>query len=328
LILRNENEKRILVITHIDLDGFGCALLFKYFEYPFTNMIMSDYSEYEGRHNTFDYSMLSFYDEIIYADFSPDQKSMKIIEENNIKCIILDHHIGQEDEFINWDYINKEYYFDDNKCGAEITFQWLKNKTSPRRYPKHLIELLNYIYHADLWLKDTEEFVIGRDINTVVFKQANYACDGLAKHEKYINVMINKIKNFPDHFYFSPTEKNIIKKNKEEIKKVFIKACSEIMARKDGKGYWFGIVKMSSKISDVASMLLEKYYRFDYIIIINDYRPEKLNISLRSREGFNLLQLKNAAGHEMAAGMNNIDNKFIEDLWSEKIYCLEYEDES
>lgn len=325
MIFKEEDEIRTLIITHIDLDGFGCVMLFNYFNYTYHNMLMSDYSEYEDRQNDFNYQLLSYYDKIIYADFSPDQKSMNIIEENNIECIILDHHEARLEELNKWDYNKKTYIFDNEKCGTKIVFEWLKNQYR-QRYPKHLLEVIKYINAYDLWHEeeDKENFAMGKSLNSLIFKHANYAVQGLSKHIKYLKVMVDKIKYSPQEFYLTNSEVKLLKDDAKLEDELFLKACRKITYREDKKGNKFGILTLQKKISPVASRLLKKFHKLNYLVVINDRRKKELKVSLRSK-GFNLFQLKNAKGHREAAGLSDVDNKFIEDLLSGKVYCLEYD---
>ena len=78
--------------------------------------------------------------------------------------------------------------------------------------------------------------------------------------------------------------------------------------------------------------MLEKYKKVDYCVVINDYDKENPKISLRSRDGFDLLQLNYAKGHEQACGISDTEiapktmKEFTEDLKNKKLYELGYKE--
>jgi hypothetical protein len=138
--------------------------------------------------------------------------------------------------------------------------------------------------------------------------------------------MFWKFNNTPDKtFEFTTFERSkiaISQKKEDELFLKYINGKEPIITRKDKEGRYFSIIKLNTKVSSIASRLLDKFHKLSYIIIINDYDKEKTKVSIRSKS-VNLLEYQGTAGHEHACGITEISDDWIEDLWRGKIYCLE-----
>lgn len=316
-----------LLITHSDLDAVGCVVVFKYYNQEFDKIISMNYNEYENE--IFKYDNLKKYDEIIYADFSPDIKSLEVIIENKIKTTIFDHHESFYNDIWNSDAKYKDcefitYWYDKNKCGTKIVY----DKLSGKRKPKALNTLVTLVDTYDLWKSDDDLFPWAQDVNRLMWKYANYAVQGYGKILKPIIEFLKKVEGFHD-FFFTKNEQDMINDVKKKEKKVYFNACRKLLIRTDSKGHKFGITKCDSKISITLFNILKTRKDLDYIIGINTFlenRTGELKLSIRSLDNFNCLRLKYAKGHEKASGSENNDVDFINDLWKGKIYELGYRD--
>ena len=145
--------------------------------------------------------------------------------------------------------------------------------------------------------------------------------------------MLWKMQN-ADHFFFNSLEQSKINADISKENQLFEglvnNASKEISTRKDEKGLYFVVFHCNSKISAICNRLLTKYKKLTYVICINNYDKENPKISLRSREGFNLLSLTFCKGHENACGVSEDDvgsmKEFVKKLENKEIYDLGYKE--
>ncbi len=96
-----------------------------------------------------------------------------------------------------------------------------------------------------------------------------------------------------------------------------MKGKNQIKTRRDSLGNYFSVIKLKTKVSALASRILDKWSRLSYVIIINEYFPSEPKISIRSRKGFNLLEkFESVAGHQEACGLKEVDKQWIDTFWS------------
>lgn len=324
---------KTLFVHHIDMDGILPYILNQYFNIKYDKSVCTNYNE------DLEHEYLRNYENVIYVDFSPNEIARKIIQENNIKCLVVDHHEGVREEiekFCN-EYNNCEYIFDNEKCGTKLYYEWLKEQGYKGNNVSDYIVELTDTY--DLYKKDNPLFKIADECNRLLYSTCAWyvlkadPTNRIEAYKFFINNMLWKMEN-ADKFFFNKIEQekinNDIKKENDIFNELIHNAKTEISTRKDSKGNYFAIFKCNSKISAIASKMLEKYKSLIYCIIINEYDKECPKISLRCKDNFNLLDLNYTAGHELACGIdaNQIEDmkKFVEDLKNKKIYELGYRD--
>jgi oligoribonuclease NrnB/cAMP/cGMP phosphodiesterase (DHH superfamily) len=107
--------KKIL-ITHTDLDGTGCAIVFKK-KYPDISIEFRNYDTINTRAEEL-YNEKEEYDKIFFADIVPTDKEIgsKII--NDDKFVLIDHHITQ-------DYLIGKRTYNIDFCGAYLSAIYL-----------------------------------------------------------------------------------------------------------------------------------------------------------------------------------------------------------
>lgn len=319
----------ILISSHSDLDALGCYILYNILRQESEDTIdfwMNNYGDYED--NVYEYDQLKSYDKIIYADFSPDEKCRAIIQENNIPCIVCDHHIAVEEDLKAWDYDKKEYYFDNEKCGTKIFYEYLiKNYNLYNN--KVLEEFIELVDTYDLWKKDSELWIKASDLNRLLYKTMVFYKEGISKYTTFVSLIMNKIL-YEDSFEFNKIEQQKIiddKKREDTIFNDIIKnPAKTIKTRKDSKGRHFCVIKCNTKVSMICNRLLDKYSKLDYVFAINTFNKDRLSISVRSKPHINLMELEGIKGHEQAAGLLNVDQELIDNLWSGKVYSFKYKE--
>ncbi len=321
-------DKKVLFVTHVDLDGYSPLVLNRYYNLDYYKEVATDYSICED----VEYLKDDEVERVVYVDFSPDESARNIIIERQLPCIIIDHHIVQEEVLKQYekDYDFITYVFDNEKSGTLIYYNYL---TETMDYPKNDVatEFCNLVSTYDLYNKKSEDWEKASNLNRLLWQTYNYRSKDLSNIEKaefFLNGQLWKLQNSKNFFFnkFEETSiKKVIKKENEVFNEI-ITGKNKIKTRVDSKGNYFSILKLSKKISITCSRLLEKYKKLSYIICINTFEKDNLKISIRSKEGFNLLEhFIHAKGHENACGVSSeiLDNQLCEDLWSGKIKNLD-----
>lgn len=316
--VKNKSGKKLL-ISHTDLDGFGCIFVFKYFNKlkDFDEIILLNYNEWEPY-----YEAIKEFDEVYITDFSPDVKALEILIENKIPTVIIDHHkSAYEDlkdiklpEFI-------KYIYDDTKSGTKLTYEYVANKY-PRRVPSIFKEIVELINTYDLFLdEDIENFKKGQDFNRYFWKKIVYYKDGYERYANFIRLLLEKIKRF-NKFEYTRMELAELKGVRATEATLTKQALKKLLIRNDNEGNKFGLVKLKKKVSIIAYNILKKRTDVEYLLIINEYNPE-LKMSVRSRkDGISILTFENVKGHPTAGGLKEYDNAYIEKFWKTRDMCL------
>ena len=327
--LKELNLDKTLKISHVDFDGISPVILDKFFNIQYSNTICTNY----GEDLELESLKSGIYETVIYTDFTPSEICQKEIINNNINCLIIDHHIASKEEMENFcqNYSKVEYIFDNEKCGTKLYYEWLKEQGyKGNEVSDYIVELTNTY---DLYKQDDELWNIAEQCNRLLYATAmwGYKTDRLKMYEFFINNMLWKMQN-ADNFFFNNLENTKImadlKKENEIFENLVKNASSEISTRKDSKGNYFAVFNCNSKISAVANRLLKKYSKLSYCIIINEYDKENPKISLRSKNDFDLLNLNYAQGHSNASGISSEEVADIKDfckkLKNKEIYELGY----
>ena len=324
---------KTLFVEHVDFDGLIPFVLNKFFNINYDKSICTNYNE------DLEHEHLPNYETVVYVDFTPNENARKIIKENNIYCMILDHHIGTKEEIENFckEYDKCEYIFDNDRCGTKIYYEWLKEQGyKGNDVSDEIVELTNTY---DLYKKERSNWDLADKCNRLLYSTTAWyvlkadPTNRIEAYKFFINSMLWKMQN-ANNFFFNKIETEKInadiQKENDIFNELIRNSSTEISTRKDCKGKYFAVFNCNSKISAVANKLMEKYKKLDYCIVINAYDENNPKISLRCKDRFNLLELNNTAGHELACGINadTIENmkQFADDLKSKKIYELGYKE--
>lgn len=322
---------KTLFCTHCDLDGTSPLVLNRFFQINYDKEITSNYGE------DVEHKYLPNYKYAIYVDFSPNETARNIIKENNIQCIIIDHHIGTKEEIEQFckEYEKAEYIFDNEKCGTKLYYEWLKEQGYKGNDVSDEIVELTDTY--DLYQKNNPLFSESDKLNRLLYSSAKWyilktnPTDRISAYETFINSMVWKMQNMNEFKFVAWEMEKIqadINKENDIFNELVKNASKEISTRKDSKGNYFAIFNCNSKVSAIASRILEKYKSLKYCLIINSYDENNPKISLRCKDGFNLLDLNYTSGHEQACGINSDlvgdVSKFANDLKNKTIYELGY----
>lgn len=320
----------LLVSTHCDLDAVGVVVLTEYVKsnllkkYEHVDIWFNDYLDYTN--GLYNYDELANYDEIWYFDFTPDVKAREVIMDNEVFCTIGDHHEGIKQEIEEWDYSKKKYIFDNFQSGAKIYYNFLLSEGYIVEKPS-IDQFIERVSVYDLYDKKNELWEEAQNLNRLLNKSITWSKTGLDRYMYFVRSMVNKIST-PDNFVYNRIEESKIKEDKareDMIFREFIDRKREIKTRQDNEGRTFSIIKLNAKISIIASRLLAKYSKLDYIIILNTFKEDAMKLSLRS-DKINLVEtFQDVSGHAGAAvyAPPNVDvHKFCERIWSGNVWCL------
>jgi oligoribonuclease NrnB/cAMP/cGMP phosphodiesterase (DHH superfamily) len=309
--------KRIL-ISHNDLDGHGVVVLAKYFKkyLQLHDIIIEDYS-FEENEETLNY--IKLYDEIIIADLSfPEETYLELIKLNK-KVSIFDHHTTTE-----WISKYEGSKWDESKCGTKIFWEeFVKPKIN--RYKPIIDDFVKLVDTYDRWQQDHELWNEAKKLNSVIYGLRNfYEIEDIDKSKPFYDLMIKKF-NKLNNWRWTDKELDIIRKADLREKEMLDEAKANLQVRKDSKGYTFGVCRLPSKISLVASEILKQRQDLVYLVIANTYKGMTGKISFRSRDGFDCTEIAVANGHKGAAAAT-ITEEEINNFWDNNI-SFSYEDE-
>jgi len=325
--------KKVL-IDHCDLDGLGVIVLVKYYNIEFDEIYNINYDEYSEYDHVID--SLTKDDTIVFTDFSPSKEWIIKIDAIGCTTEILDHHGHYEDIesscylCTEWAKVNSNvtyYYSPNEKSGTELFYDhYITDKSN--KVVEKFVQLVS-IY--DTAKKNNPLFEQAKDLNRLFYKTKCWGKQGLEQYKYFIeNCMYYKFNNPQYGFKFNRLEETKIAEDKKRELEIFNKLVSggkeTIKTRKDDHDNYFCVIRLKSKASGISEMLLTKYAKLQYIIIINEFNSDRLLLSLRSRESFDLRQLENVKGHAQAAGVENCDSQLCEDLWTKKVYSLKYKE--
>lgn len=332
MILKDLDLSKTLCVIHCDLDGTIPYVLNKFFNIEYAKTIMTNYNENQ-EHVELESGR---YENVIYVDFSPNESARALIKNLNLKCITIDHHIGQFEELNEFgkSYDKFEYIFDNEKCGTKLYYEWLKEQEYKGNKVSDYIVDLTDTY--DLYKRNHELWTECDKCNRLLYTSCKWYLlrsnpfDRINAYEFFINSMLWKMQNADNFFWNSLESSKInedIKKENQIFESLVGNASTEISTRKDSKGHYFAVFNCTSKISAIAYRMLQKYKKLDYVIVINEYVKEKPTVSLRSKEGFNLLDLNYTSGHEQSCGINLNGGdmvEFIKKVKNREIFELGY----
>ena len=272
---------KTIMITHIDTDGTIPLVLNRFFQINYDKEITSNHNE------DLEHEHLPNYENVLYVDFTPNESARKIIQENNIRCIILDHHEGVKEEIEEFckSYDKCEYIFDNTRCGTKIYYEWLikENGYKGNSVSDEIVALTDTY---DLYKKERSNWKMAEDCNRLLYATCSWyvlqkdPSNRIEAYKFFINSMLWKMEN-ANNFFFNKIESEKIaldiKKENDIFNELINNAKTKISTRQDAKGRYFAVFDCNSKISAVASKLMERYKSLSYCVIINSYEPVRFN---------------------------------------------------
>jgi len=291
---------KTLLNVHTDLDGLGCWMVLDYFNIYYDEVLLCDYNRFEDEK---EYNNLLNFDKIIMTDYSVSAEIVEKLLKENKEVLIIDHHLNDQTELLQKiKNENFEYVFDNTKSGTMLCYDYFKPKNV--RLKKTMFQFVELVDTYDLFKKEHPLWEEAQNMNRVLYGCLSWNADTV--EEKYMFIKdywFNKINKFNEWFW-SEFEQKKIKSAIDKENKQFneSKACFKKFV--DDKGIPFGVTVAKSKVSIVATRLLEEFKDIKYIAMINNYSGQWDKISLRSRtsEEFDCNSFEECKGHDCAAG--------------------------
>lgn len=296
-------SKRIRIFTHIDLDGYGCALLAKLAVGK--DNIKADYCGYtninEKVKSFIDKKEYESYDYILITDISVNEEVAELI--NSLDCrnkfILLDHH--ETALFLNkydWATVMIQDASNVYTCGTDLTYCKLL-ELGLLQYKSAINELVLNITRYDTWTWKT----IYNDIQP---KKLNDLFK-IYGPQRFCDVYIDRIQNLKGDFeLFNETDKFLLNLEEEKINTFIYKKLKSVHVEDitiNNKTYKVGIVFAAEHISELGNTICEKKPELDFAAIVADmhtvsYRSIKTDIDL----GGNVAKHYGGGGRPQTAG--------------------------
>lgn len=283
----------IKLITHNDLDGIGCEIVFKLLYGNEVDVFSLGYNEVNNIvEQSLEELRLGTYEKLFITDLSINEELARIIDKEGLKVQLLDHHPSAI-------HLN-EYSF------AQVIINLSNGFKNSGTYLS-FINLMDDLINKELYNESLEDFVeLVRQYDTWEWKEifkneeAKRLNDLLCilGREKFVDNMIHRIKN--NEILFSETDELILEIKQKEIDN-YINIKEKELIIKDFKLYKIGIVIADSYTSELGNILCERHEELDFIVIIKQGA-----VSLRTvKDDINLSDIAKqfgGGGHPKASG--------------------------
>lgn len=229
--------KKVLLFTHeSDIDGIGCAVLAK-LAFKDVDFVLQPNVEYleETFREHIESGKLNEYENIYVTDLALYDPSLTMVAESDLKdkVIVLDHHQRAIDSNMNRYPFTKIVEEDENgkRCATELFYEYLtqNNLLKDTKAIQDFVEMTR-LEDTWEWKEDTSFGEKAHDL-AILFN--------IIGLEKYIENMTKKLINNKDKFQYDEEELNIIKRRKEEYKKLLESIMSKAEYLTDEKNNKF-----------------------------------------------------------------------------------------
>ena len=311
---------KIYHLSHTDLDGYGAQFVLDFY---FKNCVFFN-SNY-GREINDSFNMIlneinnkleeneKFIIFISDLNLTPSQCEdlENAIKDKNAKIFLLDHHQSGAESAAKYHW----YLLDSSRCATKMVYEFLSKIYGTDEELGRLVELINAI---DIWLKDDENFELGkvflamvagaREINRVLFKEENtrYIFFLLKNACKFIGQKNANIA-LEDKVHF--LKKDFFKDQKDDtlgnlLSHYVVKLLGENKERlsifyEDYKGI---LTYNIGNVSVIGNDFLVQNKDFDFFIDVNSRKSlsfrsnDKMDVSLMAKS------LVGGGGHKNASG--------------------------
>ena len=313
---------KIYHLSHTDLDGYGCQFVLDFY---FKNCVFFN-SNY-GREINDSFTMIlneinkdleknaneKFIVFISDLNLTPPQceELETALKDKNAKIFLLDHHQSGAESAAKYAW----YLLDSSRCATKIVYEFLAKIYGANDELTRLVAIINAI---DIWLKDDENFELGKvflamissakEINRVLFRQQNinYMFFLLKNACKFIGQKNANI-GLEDNLHF--LKKDFFKGEKEDtlgnlISNFIVKLLGENKERlslfyEDYKGL---LTYNIGNVSVIGNDFLVRNSDFDFFVDVNSRKSlsfranDRIDVSLMAKK------LVGGGGHKNASG--------------------------
>lgn len=293
--------KKILIISHNDLDGVVCIIIGKKIMYTSkVNFKVCNYNTInENMKKIIESKEYEEYDEIFITDISVNEEIAELIDsisELKAKIKLIDHHASVE--WLNkyeWASVIPEKN-EQPICASSLFFDYLTNENTAEE-TKAMYDLAYYTWLWDTWLWKTKYEHLNISEKAV---KLNTLFNLLGVYD-FINCIVNDK-------YYEDVEQLLLNYKllldiEEKRKNKYIDRKEYQLYSVDIKEYKVGVVFADNYLSELGNTLAERHPEYDFIAIISGS-----TISFRSCENSKLdlgkisKELYNGGGHKHAAG--------------------------
>ena len=318
LELRNTkiSNKKYILLTHVDLDGAGCAIVFSlavdkpgciYYcanGVEINSQTLRVFNEAKNNPNN-EYHVYIADNSI--EEFTAEKVSSFLGFNPNNTFHLLDHHesaLPLADKY-DWAII------DMNECGTTLLFKHMERKVSERLTMDAYVVLLELLNHTKNW-----DLFLWKDNGDNYARMLNTLCKDIGLVE-YTNRMINRTKS--EHSLINETEFKEISEKLDRIDKYIednidnyhlivvdhIKKTG-IPATFTMHKYIVAVTFATSNISELGNAICERNDTIDFCALVNLNRYEFGSVELRTvKDDINLSEIAKShggGGHRKAAG--------------------------
>lgn len=298
----------IKLITHSDLDGIGCEILFKYIHGDKAEVTIAEtYNVNEIVESALDDLENKKYTKLFITDLSVNEKLAKRINDNDMNVTLLDHHPSAK-------FLNKYKFANviiESGIGKECGMRLLASHYC--EYLQHasfeLVKFVELVRQYDTWeWKEKYNNIDAKKLNDLLY---------ILGREKFVNLILQKLRNNED--LFDETINLVLELKQNEIDN-YINTKEKNLIVKNVLGYTVGIIICDMFSSELGNVLSERHPELDFIAII-----KQNSVGLRCvKDEINLTEIAkhfNGGGHKKASGfpMDKIKlNNFINDIFDIK----------
>lgn len=275
-----------ILISHIDLDGFGVNILNSLFseDLGFDDIKNKNYGFEEEQEVK---ELINKDNDLIIVDLSIPENTYKEWKEKLHSLIIIDHH--ESSKYLK-DYEGN--IWSDEQSGTSLFWNFylkpilIKNKKTWSDKIEYFVKLVDCY---DRWQEDSELWLNATRLNKV----------NQALKDRFVSHMVEKLTTLWE--WSAEEEYSFIEIERAEDE-IVATIEQDLSIKTDNSGYNFamGCVPEKGKLSMVCSKLLHKYPEIDYFI---GYNPHSLRMSFRSNKDYvDLTKIHGVFGHKNSAG--------------------------
>ena len=187
-------DKKICLISHSDLDGFGSTVIGYYYLAPIASSFMTHNS---GEYDLSDYDLdksIKYCDTFIFTDFSPTVEVIDKLKASNKDFWVFDHHVSRMDDLKL--AIGDHFIYDNVRCGTKIFFDELTKGSRVKKCVYGFVELVN-VY--DLFQMNSALWRTAKGLSNILWGMTSWFSDltSTAKSRKFINPTVNCLRIYP-----------------------------------------------------------------------------------------------------------------------------------
>lgn len=315
-------DKSVIHISDIDLDGISCVILSKYFIENNCKSIKyictGDRTMSEIPDDIFEYES----DIFLFTDITPTIEFAKEIIARNKQLCLVDHHETANEIFSSIDMSNHKYYYTEEICTTKLLYNLIIESSSCKRENRVIKRFVDLVDTYDCWRDEHEDWENAKDLHYLKNKSVDWFGNksGYDKNRFFINNTINKFQE-DRKFFYKYDELKKIRAEREKENKNYNKAKKKLEKRIDSNGNNYIYVECPSQISVIANKLLKENNDVDYALCRSTYfkAVDDRSLSLRSSNNFDVKLIAESyggGGHISAAGFQANDDQEYKDLIS------------